>query len=73
MTAKREKLCFLATGTVGACALLYGISKPSNSLFVVGLALIAAGYWFLRRRLKAATGAGPSGGPGAPSDAQNVR
>lgn len=53
MKPKKEKSLVGLTSLLGICAVVYGMAKENDAIFVIGLLLVIAGYILIRRRLKA--------------------
>lgn len=49
----KEKAFILAVNLLGVSAVCYGMVTKDHPVFVVGLALVVAGYLMIRNKLKA--------------------
>jgi hypothetical protein len=52
---KKEKFLITLLCGLGILAVVYGMAKENNPIFLVGLLFVIAGYLLIRRRLKQAT------------------
>jgi len=52
MTSKHEKSIIVFLCATGISCVVYGMGKESNTVFIVGLLLVIAGYIMIRRKLK---------------------
>jgi LPXTG-motif cell wall-anchored protein len=48
----KRKVHILIICAVGIIAVSYGVAKDDNVVFVIGIALVIAGYLLIRRRIK---------------------
>ena len=48
----KRKVLILIICAVGIIAVSYGVAKDDNVVFVIGIALVIAGYLLIRRRIK---------------------
>ena len=53
MRPRKEKSLVGLVSLLGICAVVYGMAKENDAIFVIGLLLVIAGYILIRRRLKA--------------------
>jgi LPXTG-motif cell wall-anchored protein len=59
MTSKHEKSIIVFLCAVGTSCMVYGMGKENNTVFMVGLLLVIAGYILIRRKLKESVQKGP--------------
>ena len=52
MKPKTEKAGIAFMCTLGVCFVAYGMIKENDSVFIIGLLLVIAGYLFVRKKLK---------------------
>jgi uncharacterized membrane protein len=48
----KQKVLMLIICTIGIVAVIYGIVKDDNVVFVIGIVFVIGGYLLIRRRLK---------------------
>ena len=48
----KQKVLMLIICAIGIVALIYGIAKDDNVVFVIGIVFVIGGYLLIRRRLK---------------------
>lgn len=53
MVKAKERALILVVCLLGVAGVCYGMVNKDHPVFVIGLALVAAGYLMIRRRLKA--------------------
>jgi len=59
MTSKHEKSIIVFLCAIGIFCVVYGMGKENNTVFIVGLLLVIAGYLLIRRKLKESVQKGP--------------
>jgi LPXTG-motif cell wall-anchored protein len=52
MTSKHEKSIIVFLCAIGISCMIYGMGKENNTVFMVGLLLVIAGYILIRRKLR---------------------
>ena len=52
MTSKHEKSIIVFLCAIGIFCVVYGMGKENNTVFIVGLLFIIAGYLLIRRKMK---------------------
>ena len=59
MTSKHEKSIIVFLCAIGISCIVYGMGKEDNTVFIVGLLFIIAGYLLIRRKMKESLQKGP--------------
>ena len=59
MTSKHEKSIIVFLCAIGISCVVYGMGKENNTVFIVGLLLVIAGYVLIRRKMKESVQKGP--------------
>ncbi len=59
MTSKHEKPIIVFLCSIGISCVVYGMGKENNTVFIVGLLLVIAGYLLIRRKMKESVQKGP--------------
>lgn len=59
MTSKHEKSIIVFLCSIGISCVVYGMGKENNTVFIVGLLLVIAGYLLIRRKMKESVHKGP--------------
>ncbi len=59
MTLKHEKSIIVFLCSIGISCVVYGMGKENNTVFIVGLLLVIAGYLLIRRKMKESVHKGP--------------
>jgi LPXTG-motif cell wall-anchored protein len=52
MALKHEKPIIVFLCAIGISCVVYGMGKENNTVFIVGLLLVIAGYILIRRKMK---------------------
>jgi hypothetical protein len=48
----KEKIIMTALCVIGISAIIYGMIKKNNTIFLAGIAFVIAGYLMIRKKLK---------------------
>jgi len=52
LTPLQQKIITAALCVIGISAIVYGMIKKDNPVFLIGIAFVIAGYLLIRRKLK---------------------